>query len=119
MWKIFKKLDSIEMENIDKILKYIFYFIFFLFSFLSGYILKEQITINNLTKIETESSYLGNGFYSGDTINIMCLNNIKYIRIENASKTSLAITPKIEPLTKSYILCKELKEETKVKIKIK
>ena len=118
MWWIAKKLDSIETENIDKILKYLFYFVFFVFSFLSGYITKEQIVLNELAKIETESSYLGNGFYSGDTINMMCLNNIKYMRIENASKTSLSISPKIDPLTKKYILCKELKEETK-KIKEK
>ena len=119
MWKIVKMLDSIETENIDRILKILFYFVFFVFSFLSGYIMKEQIVLNDLSKMETGSSYLGNGFYSGDTINMMCLNNIKYMRIENASKTSLTINPKINPLTKTYILCKESKEENKAKTEIK
>jgi hypothetical protein len=105
--KLLSKLNEIETNNIDKILKIFFYLTFFLISFSMGFILKEKLITMKKAQIETETNYLGNGFYSGDTINIMCLNNIKYMRIENKNKTTLSILPKINPETNSYILCND------------
>lgn len=115
---------NMDIDKINRILLILAFFVTASLSYWFGFSISKKINEFEKSKIETESNYLGNGFFSGDTINNMCLNNIKYIRIENSEKTALTIFPRLDPDTKDKIFCKEkntdkkeeiIKEESKIK----